>query len=81
MSLTPTQYRVLDIVTANPGQIEKRRDFDGTEFWYQDGRRSTAIAGKALSYLLAEGLIRVTRQEVRTVGLTQPRKAWVVYAV
>ena len=43
------------------------------------GNREVAVM--QLSYLLAEGLIRVTRQEVRTVGLTQPRKAWVVYAV
>lgn len=78
-SYTLTQLRALELVRDNPGKIEKRRDFDGAEYYWLDGHRANALKARALDALLSKGDIRVARRDIHTVGLTAPREAWVLY--
>lgn len=78
-ALTLTESRVLDIVSNNPGTVERRLDFDDEVYFFQHGRRSSSIVHRAIVSLLSSGKLVLREREISTVGLTAPRTALVLY--
>ncbi len=71
-----TAYRM---VADRPGTLEYRRDYDGSHYWYRDGKTAIKSRARALDALVKSGHIVLRKRMIRTVGLREPREALVAY--
>lgn len=78
--LSMTETMMLQFVTAHPGEVERRTDYEGNTYWYAEAGRVPYHDSTALSTLLEHKLIEVRTEPRRTVGLREPRIARTVYA-
>lgn len=79
--LSATESSALKFVTAHPGEVEQRVDYENNTYWYMEGARANYHTAVALSTLLEAKLIEIRREERRTVGMRVPRLARSVYAI
>lgn len=62
--LSMTETMTLQFVTAHPGEVERRNDYEGNTYWYAEDGRAPYHTSTALSTLVEQKMIEV-RREIR----------------
>lgn len=76
---TLTDIAVMEMIESRPGTLELRHDWHGNRSWYRDGQTMTKLRARSMESLIKRGLVTVRERKIRTVGLREPRTAWVAY--
>ena len=81
-TLSRADTKVLDFITANPGEIERRIGYNGAVYYYcAELGIMTRAAAVSIANLIAAKRVEVRNINRHTVGLRMPRAARAIYPV